>query len=113
MPRMSKSISRWGQPDFTATFIAEASALPAHQLPLQRAMSVGNMVTDDAPQIMVNASYERDDRIVVRTGVFFSSIIAGCSCADDPTPVDINSEYCELEFTIDRSSAETSITISD
>ena len=74
-------------------------------------MSVGNMVTDDPPTIMINNSQENDSAIVIRTGVFFSSIIAGCSCADDPTPVDTNPEYCELEFVIDKTTADTRISI--
>jgi hypothetical protein len=44
-------------------------------------------------------------------GVFFSGIITGCSCADDPTPVETQNEYCELLFAIDKATAETTITL--
>ena len=30
----------------------------------------------------------------VKAGIFYTGIIAGCSCADDPTPIDELNEYC-------------------
>ena len=45
----------------------------------------------------------------VMTVFIISGIIAGCSCADDPTPVDTTTEYCELQLEIDRESAETRV----
>jgi len=111
MLQLTRSLKLWQQPGFTDTFIAEVSALTLQQLPLQQAMSVGNMVTDDPPTIMVNSTRELDNEFIVRTGVFFFSIIAGCSCADDPTPVDTNQEYCELEFAIDKATGQTRISI--
>lgn len=111
MLQLTHSLQHWQQADFSDTFLGEVSSLSLQQLPLQQAMSVGNMVTDDPPTIMINGSQENEDAIVVRTGVFFSSIIAGCSCADDPTPVDTNPEYCELEFVIDKTTAYTRVSI--
>ena len=111
MLQLTQSLHQWHQASFADTFIAEVSALSLQQLPLQQAMSVGNMVTDDPPTIMINSSRDNEEAIIVRTGVFFSSIIAGCSCADDPTPVDTNAEYCELEFVIDKSTADTRVSI--
>ncbi|MGB0712599.1 MAG: hypothetical protein ACPGUC_03460, partial [Gammaproteobacteria bacterium] len=34
----------------------------------------------------------------VRVGVFYAGVIAGCNCADDPTPMDEENEYCELRL---------------
>lgn len=48
--------------------------------------------------------------IHARVGVFFTGIIAGCSCADDPTPVDTQNEYCELRLTIAKATAEAAVT---
>lgn len=33
------------------------------------------------------------------------------SCADDPTPVDELTEYCVLQFDIDRTTADASVTL--
>ncbi|MEZ5541890.1 MAG: hypothetical protein R3F42_07590 [Pseudomonadota bacterium] len=40
--------------------------------------------------------------IHARAGLFYTGIIAGCSCADDPTPVEEQAEYCVVDITIDR-----------
>jgi hypothetical protein len=44
--------------------------------------------------------------VQARVGIFFAGIVAGCSCADDPTPVDSRTEYCEAVVAIDRASGE-------
>jgi hypothetical protein len=43
--------------------------------------------------------------------VFFSGILSGCSCADDPTPVEAQAEYCELAIAIDTASGEADVTV--
>jgi hypothetical protein len=49
--------------------------------------------------------------IRVKTGIFYSGIIAGCSCTDDPTPMSELAEYCVVQFDIDKKSAETTVTL--
>ena len=58
---------------------------------------------------MMLSSSADDTTIRVKAGVFFSSVMAGCNCADDPSPMDENSEYAELWFEIDRTSAEVRV----
>jgi hypothetical protein len=49
--------------------------------------------------------------IRVKAGIFYTGVIAGCSCADDPTPVDELNEYCVLQLGIDKKTAETTVTL--
>jgi hypothetical protein len=51
---------------------------------------------------MVLATDEEDDGLRARVGVFFTGIISGCQCADDPTPLEGFPEYAEIEVTIQR-----------
>jgi len=44
-------------------------------------------------------------------GVFFQSVIGGCSCTDDPTPASEINEYCEALLEIDKATADTVIMI--
>ena len=113
MIKLKKSLSRWGTPEFRETFSHEVSQLSLEQLPLQQAMHIGNMASTHNLVIMLNQQHEDHEFIYVHTGVFFSSLISGCSCADDPTPVDYNTEYCELQFRIDKKCATTHISIID
>ena len=43
------------------------------------------------------------------TGIFYTGVVAGCSCADDPTPVEEQHEYCEVLIEINRATAEAVI----
>jgi len=47
----------------------------------------------------------------VKAGLLYAGIIAGCSCADDPTPIDEVTEYCVVRFDIDKATAETKVTL--
>ena len=38
-------------------------------------------------------------------------MLAGCSCADDPTPVEEISQYCEVRLDIDKTTAETTVAL--
>ncbi|MCA1804854.1 MAG: hypothetical protein LC646_05830 [Xanthomonadaceae bacterium] len=85
----------------------EIAQLGADFLPLQQGLSSGSTSLDSNLGVMILRVTERPDRLQVRAGIFYSSIVSGCSCADDPTPIDENREYCEVELDIDRGSGET------
>ena len=106
-----KSLHAWNTEQFKAVFIEQVTQLSLEDLPLQQALLLGSYATRDNLQVMVNSMDEQSDNISITTGIFYSSIIAGCNCSDDPTPVDLNSEYCEMLFTINKSNAETCIKI--
>jgi hypothetical protein len=40
-------------------------------------------------------------------------VIAGCSCADDPTPTNELDEFCELQLDIDKLTAVATVTLLD
>jgi hypothetical protein len=106
---LKRSAKSWGTELFTETFKQEVKELTLDDLPLQRALNLGSHALTDDLGIMINQAKQVNNTILVRAGVFFSSVIAGCNCADDPSPIDKQSEYCEMDFAIDQTSAETSI----
>jgi len=81
-------------------------------LPLQQALSYGSYAQTDKISLTVLNSRHDKDAIYVKIDLFFTSVIAGCHCADDPTPMDEYSEYAELIFTINKQTAETTIILS-
>lgn len=111
MLRLIKSLSAWGTPSFNETLRNEVTQLDANQLPLQKGLSMGSYAVADNLNVTILSSSQDFNAIHVRMGIFYSSIIAGCSCADDPTPVDENNEYCEVELIIDNTTALTSVTL--
>ena len=80
-------------------------------LPLQTGLAQSSHVSDSPFKVMVINSAESGAVIEAKVGVFYSGIIAGCSCADDPTPIDEQPEYLEMVVRIDRQSAEATFSL--
>ena len=57
---------------------------------------------DGGREFVVLSKQETASAIQVKVGVFYSGVIAGSCCADDPTPLDEQPEYCELLLDIDK-----------
>lgn len=111
MIQFTRSLAAWKTPAFEDTLKNEIAGLDADVLPLQQGLSQGSYSIDRSISAMVISSQEDADYIRVKTGIFYSSIIAGCSCADDPTPIDENTEYCMVQFEISKRTAEVGITL--
>jgi hypothetical protein len=109
MLRLGSALQLWGSERFEAKVKQALKDLPHHELPLQQPLQHSSQVSDEPIQVMFLDAVEFIGYNKVRVGVFYSGIIAGCNCADDPTPVDTVSEYCTLELVIDRCSAEVEV----
>ncbi len=82
-------------------------------LPLQSALKSTSYAVDTGFEAMIISVDDAGPVIRVKTGIFFAGIVAGCSCADDPTPVEEQSEYCVVQFEIEKSGGETRIALLD
>lgn len=109
MINLRKSLAVWGTPDFETRLRGEIEELDAGLLPLQQGLSQGSYVIDAKFRAMLISAAEEATFLRVKLGIFYSAIIAGCSCADDPTPVDELPEYCQIELLIDKPSGDTAI----
>ena len=107
--RLANAAGAWGTPKFREVLKDEIEHLAVSELPLARALHFGNFLADERPTVMINSIEDRGDHIAVRMGLFFAGINAGAGCADDPTPVEENNEYCELLFRIDRHTGTTEV----
>ena len=113
MPQLSASLAAWGTEAFADTLCAEIRHLGASQLPLQDGLRHGSYALDEIRGAMLLRAEETPEIIRATVGVFYAGIIAGCSCADDPTPVEAQEEYCEIRLLIDRTNAAAEITSVD
>jgi predicted TIM-barrel enzyme len=111
MVRLDKALSAWGTPDFAAVLKQEVAQFGADQLPLQQGLSVGSYVTADPVTVVINSVAELENVIRVQAGIFYQSVIGGCSCEGDPTTTSENTEYCEVQLDIDKASAATVIAL--
>lgn len=111
MARLRRSLGAWNTPSFNSVFKDEVGQLGVEVLPLQQGLSRSSHVSGDDYEAVVLGATEEPQCLRVKAGIFFKGIIAGCSCADDPTPVDEQTEYCIVRFDIDKQSAETTIVL--
>ncbi len=85
--------------------------MDAGELPLQQSLSAGNYTMGDKFSVTILGVTEENDFLRARAGILYTSIIAGCSCADDPTPLSELNEYCEVQLDIDRKTGETTVAL--
>ena len=111
MIRLDKVLSAWSTPEFQSVLKNEMERMDAQALPLQQGLARGNCVGDDDFSVMIISATEIPNGIRAKAGIIYTGIIAGCSCADDPTPVDGHTEYCEVQVDIDMATAETTFTL--
>ncbi|MEJ2181569.1 MAG: hypothetical protein P8Y28_14335 [Gammaproteobacteria bacterium] len=109
--KLSKTLDAWETAGFNDVAKAEIEQLDATVLPLQQALLQGNYTNDNNFSVMILSSIDEPSVIRVKTGIFYKGMITGCSCADDPTPIDEHPEYCELLFDINKETAETAVTL--
>ncbi len=111
MIRLAKTLDAWGTPGFEDALKQEVERLDAGQLPLQQALSTSSYVTDSPHKVIIIRVSDDAGFIRVKAGIFYSGIIAGCSCADDPTPVEEQTEYCEVQIQINKNTAEATLAL--
>jgi len=109
MLTLPESLKAWQTENFSDIFKREVCALDHQLLPLQQGLSLSSYVSNEKISVVINRTREDDFSITIYTAIFYSGIIAGCSCSDDPTPLDTQAEHCELRFSINKHSAETTV----
>jgi hypothetical protein len=109
--RLTDSLAAWETPDFTDVFKAEVKQLDPDLLPLQQGLSHSSSANGANLGVTVLNLAETPGAIQVKAGLFYSGIIAGCSCADDPTTQHEVNEYCEVRFAINKHSGVATVTL--
>lgn len=111
MLRLEAALSVWGHSEFEETLKRELMRLGIADLPLQAALTSGSQAIDRPISVIIKRIDDAGPVVSVTVGIFFKSVIAGCSCADDPTPMNELDEFCELQLDIDKMTAAATITL--
>ncbi len=82
--------------------------LPPGTLPLAQATTQGGRVDDSDISVTVVALRDDGDFIRARVMVFFSEVVGGCSCGDDPLASNAQGEF---EVSIDRRTADAEFSV--
>jgi hypothetical protein len=113
MIRLGAALAAWGRPEFEGTLKHELMRLGIADLPLQAGLTSGSQALDRPISVIIKRIDDAGPVIRVMAGIFFKSVIAGCSCADDPTPTNELDEFCELQLDIDKLTAVATVTLLD
>lgn len=84
-------------------------SLGQDKLPLQQALSQSSMVSDTPFNVLILNASKDNHIITARAGIQYHGIVAGCSCADDPSPVPEIDEYCELSVRLDAAAGSVDV----
>ena len=112
MIKFDQALRAWGTPSFQDALKRQIAEC-AGQLPLQQGLSTGSHVADATITVLINSVVELQDVIRVQAGIFYRSVTAGCSCADDPTTIGENDEYCEVRLDIDKTTSATVVALNN
>ena len=108
---LEKTVAAWQTPAFEEAFKSEVEQLGMDQLPLQQALSQGSYASDKNLKVLVINTVDRQGCLQVKAGIFYTGILPGSACTDDPAPDNEYTEYCELLFTIDRHTAASTVSL--
>ena len=106
---LTDAAQAWGTGAFESVLKEELKSLGLNGLPLQQGLSSSSVALDDSLQVVLLSVGDDTGQILVRAGLFYTGIIAGCSCADDPGPVEEQTEYCEVTVKILKATGAASI----
>ena len=108
MPKFIDTVRAWQTEAFAQCLKRELMDLGKGGLPLAKGVAYGGTVDDSDLAVTVLRSRDEGPAIVAQVGVFFTEIIGGCSCGDEPAP---SPAYCELRIRIDKATAAADITV--
>lgn len=108
MPKFTAALLDSQTGSFETSLKRELEGLPAGSLPLDRATTRGGYVDDSDISVTVLHVQRDAHRVLCKIGIFFTEIVAGCGCGDDPVP---ENAYCELRLSIDNRTAEADIEV--
>jgi hypothetical protein len=109
MIKLKKTLDAFDAPTFKDVMKNEVEHLDIQLLPLQAGLSQGSYVSESKFTAMILGVSEETGVILANASIFYTSIIAGCNCADDPSPIEEQTEYCEVQFKIDKETAATTV----
>ena len=99
MSKLLDVLQQWHSSAFNAALKQQLEALPEGSLPLENGLTRCGIVDDSHISVTVINARQVENGVEARIGVFFTEIVAGCVCGEDPTA---ENAYLELRVTIDQ-----------
>jgi hypothetical protein len=103
MPRFPRTLLADGVEACKTALKSELESLDRGTLPLASGTRQGGLIDDSRISATILEIHDGTDCLQARVGVFFTEIVGGCSCGDEPVS---GPAYCSLSISIDTKTAE-------
>ena len=113
MLQLNQVMSHWGSNDFDVTFKRYLQTVAHQALPLQQGLCYSSSVSDSDVSIQLISTQAFPNQIIFKVGVHYQGVINGSCCADDPTPICEQAEYCQIQIDVNRHSGLANVTLID
>ena len=113
MIKLTKTLQALNSDSYKKVAKEEIQNIEPDLLPLQQGLSLSSYVGKTPFTVVILNMTEETNTLNIKTGIFYTGIIAGCSCSDDPSPTDEQNEYCELLFNIKKDTAKAEVKLLD
>lgn len=110
MIALPQTLAAWSDESLANTALRELDANNLLARLLQRGLQRGNIALLDNVSARVLRAHQHSDAYHLRLGVSYCSLITGCACSDDPTPLSELPEYVELDIHL-TADAQASVTL--
>jgi len=107
--KLANTVASFDTDDFSNVAKAEIQKIAPDKLPLQQGLTFSSYVGTSPISVVILNHEVNEEVLKIKTGIFYTGIIAGCSCSDDPSPTDEQNEYCELLFSVEMQTANTRV----
>lgn len=108
---LANLLPAWSTPSFESTAKQAIRALDPNLLPLQQGLTHSSTASAEQLDVRIISATASDDQLRIKAGLFYTGIIAGCNCSDDPSSVEPINEYCEVLFEIDRRNGAATVSL--
>lgn len=104
-----EALRQWSSPEFEHALAMAIACMGVEELPLQQALQHGSHALADPIEVIIIEVLADTLGLDIRAGILYTSVIAGCQCADDPTPTSTAQEYCEIRLLIERDTGAANV----
>ncbi len=111
MINLKNIVDAWGTDNFDATLKNTLENMSVNELPLQKGLSSSNIALDNNIKVVILTKKDNKTELQIKAAIFYTGVIAGCNCADDPTPMDEQNEYCEVYLNINKQTGDICINL--
>lgn len=95
-----RTLAALDSPDLHDVLREEINALDPDLLPLQQGLTHSSHVLPGFSARLLKVT-QTSTGLQVKAGLLYAGLIAGCNCADDPSPANEITEYCEVLIDLD------------